>query len=173
MFGEAGITNMENNIQALLSRDDEILMKFTKSSLEFKKNFIEEDEFDKGVRINLNYAHTFGHAFETISNYYIPHGTAVAMGTIVANRISLSRGYLTEDKVVRVEKVLNKIINIDLSKIDFDMDGIIAAIKKDKKQINSSLTAILMYDDMKLKVVHDVHRDELSNAISCMRSQLL
>lgn len=48
--------------------------------LEFKKQFVEEDEFDKGKRILLNFAHTFGHAFETSSNYGIPHGSAVAMG---------------------------------------------------------------------------------------------
>lgn len=92
MFGEKGIRNIEDNIDELLKRDDDKLLQFVNSSLLFKKDFIEEDEFDRGVRIHLNFAHTFGHAFETMSHYEIPHGTAVAMGTIVANRISLSRG---------------------------------------------------------------------------------
>lgn len=165
MFGEKGIENMEQNIQGLLERDHELLERFVESSLLFKKDFIEEDEFDRGVRIHLNFAHTFGHAFETMSHYAIPHGTAVAMGTIVANRISLSRGWLTEDKVQRVEDILWKIINIDITSIEVDMDEVIDAIHKDKKQVGKELTAVLMRDDMKLQIVHDVKRDEIEDAI--------
>lgn len=166
MFGEDGIVNMENNIDALLKREDSKLLEFVNSSLLFKKDFIEEDEFDRGVRIHLNFAHTFGHAFETMSHYEIPHGTAVAMGTITANRISLSRGWLTEDKVARVEDVLWKIINVDVSNIKVSMDEIISAIHKDKKQVGKQLTAVLMKDDMKLQIVHDIQRNEIEEAIN-------
>lgn len=166
MFGEDGIVKMENNIDALLKRDDSKLLEFVNSSLLFKKDFIEEDEFDRGVRIHLNFAHTFGHAFETMSHYEIPHGTAVAMGTITANRISLSRGWLTEDKVARVENVLWKIINVDVSNIKVSMDEIISAIHKDKKQVGKQLTAVLMKDDMKLQIVHDIQKNEIEEAIN-------
>lgn len=44
---------------------------YIRTSLNFKKTFIEEDEFDR-VRIPLNFAYTFGHAFEVSSNYAIP-----------------------------------------------------------------------------------------------------
>lgn len=165
MYGEKGITRIEDNIDALLRREDSKLEEFVNNSLLFKKDFIEEDEFDKGVRIHLNFAHTFGHAFETMSNYVIPHGTAVAMGTIVANRISLSRGWLNEQQVNRVENVLWKIIHVDADSIKVDMDEVIAAIHKDKKQVGNDLTAVLMKDDMKLQIVHDVKRDEIETAV--------
>lgn len=172
MFGEAGIINIEDNMDALLKRDDQKLLEFVNSSLLFKKDFIEEDEFDRGVRIHLNFAHTFGHAFETMSNYAIPHGTAVAMGTIVANRISLDRGWLTEDKVLRVESVLWKIIHIDTESIHVSMDEIISAIHKDKKQVGKELTAVLMKDDMKLQIVHDVQKSEIEAAINYLFQKL-
>jgi len=172
MFGEAGIIKMEQNIDALLRREDSKLEEFVESSLAFKKDFIEEDEFDRGVRIHLNFAHTFGHAFETMSNYAIPHGTAVAMGTIVANRISLSRGWLSEDKVLRVENILWKIIHIDAKHIEVDMDEVISAIHKDKKQVGKELTAVLMKDDMKLNIVHDVKRDEIEKAVEYVFNKL-
>lgn len=172
MFGEAGIVKMEENIDALLRREGDKLEQFVESSLLFKKDFIEEDEFDKGVRIHLNFAHTFGHAFETMSNYAIPHGTAVAMGTIVANRISLSRGWLTEDKVLRVENVLWKIIHIDVNSIRFDMNEIINAIHKDKKQVGKELTAVLMKGDMKLQIVHDVETEEIEFAVQNLLSNM-
>ena len=131
----------------------------------FKKDFIEEDEFDRGVRIHLNFAHTFGHAFETMSEFAIPHGTAVAIGMMIADRISLSRGWLKEEKVQRMENVLLQIIHVDLSPIPMDMDKIIAAIKKDKKQTSTDLTAVLMYDNMKLRIVHDLKEHEAEEAI--------
>lgn len=165
MFGESGIKKMEDNIEALLARKEDKLKEFVESSLTFKKTFIEKDEFDRGIRIHLNFAHTFGHAFETISNYLIPHGTAVAMGTIVANRISLERGWLTEDQVMRVENVLWKIIHIDADAVNINMDDIIATIHKDKKQVGTALTAVLMKDDMQLEIVHDVKREEIDRAV--------
>lgn len=165
MFGETGILNMEQNIDLLLQRDDAKLAEFVNSSLLFKKDFIEKDEFDRGIRIQLNFAHTFGHAFETISDYAIPHGTAVAMGTVVANRISLERGWLSEERVLRVEEVLWKIIHVDIDESLLNMDKILSAIRKDKKQVGDSLTAVLMKGDMRLHIVHDVKREEIEKAI--------
>jgi 3-dehydroquinate synthase len=53
-------------------------------SLRSKKVFIEEDEFDSGVRLLLNFGHTFGHALESASDFQIPHGIAVALGMLAA-----------------------------------------------------------------------------------------
>ena len=156
MYGEKGIKKVEENINLLLARDEKTLEEFVYNSLAFKKAFIEQDEFDRGIRIHLNYAHTFGHAFETMSNYVIPHGTAVAMGMIVANRISLMRGWLKESIVNRIENVIWKIIHVDIQSIPMNMDVIMAAIRKDKKQTSTDLTAVLMKPDMSLLVVHDV-----------------
>lgn len=167
MRGEEGIRNMEENIGKLLARDDETLLTFVESSLAFKKDFIEADEFDRGVRIQLNFAHTFGHAFEAMTNYAIPHGTAVAMGTIVANRISLSRGWVTEETVSRIENLLYQIIHVNKADIQVSMADIISAIRKDKKQTSSSLTAVLMHgEDLKLEIVHDVEPGEIESAVT-------
>lgn len=170
MFGEQGIVKMENNIDFLLDRDSAKIMEFVESSLEFKKKFIEEDEFDRGIRIHLNFAHTFGHAFEAVTEYAIPHGTAVAMGTIAADRISLERGWLAEDKVRRVEKILLKIIHIDQDNRLLDMDAVLAAVHKDKKQTGKDLTAVLMKGDMELQVVHDVSQNEIEKAVKYLLS---
>jgi 3-dehydroquinate synthase len=167
MQKEQGVANMEAHLGKLLERDDETLRRFVESSLAFKKNFIEVDEFDRGERIKLNFAHTFGHAFETVSNYAIPHGTAVAMGTIVANHVSLMRGWLEEDIVRRMEQVLIPIIPVKGADLNFPMDEILSAIHKDKKQTSASLTAVLMKgEDMELQIVSDVTEDEIQEAIN-------
>jgi len=59
MAGDTGLTNIENNIDKLLIRDHKIVSDFVLSSLEYKSKFIEIDEFDRGERIKLNFAHTF------------------------------------------------------------------------------------------------------------------
>ena len=88
MAGLEGLENIAANITALLERESNTVNIFVKNSLNFKKKFIEIDEFDKGERIKLNFAHTFGHAIEVVTNYEIPHGTAVAIGMIMANSVS-------------------------------------------------------------------------------------
>lgn len=172
MYGKAGVDRIEKDMDSLLARDPETVLRYVESSLAFKKPFIEEDEFDRGVRVQLNFAHTFGHAFETMSNYDIPHGTAVAMGTIVADHISLKRGWLDEALVLRIEAILKKIIHVDQRHFSVDMGVILSAIHKDKKQTSDQITAVLMKDDMKLQIVHDVTEDEIREAVGYLFEQL-
>ena len=164
MSGHEGLSRIEDRIDALIARDQANLDEFIERSLCFKKTFIEEDEFDRGVRVQLNFAHTFGHAFETVSQYRIPHGTAVAMGMLVANRISLERGLLSKMLVGRIETILKKIILKELVPEAVDMALVINAIRKDKKQINTDLTCVLLQDDMQLAVYHDLRVDEVEGA---------
>lgn len=171
MQGQKGIASMEENIELLLARDNSTLRTFVESSLSFKKGFIEADEFDRGVRIHLNFAHTFGHAFESMSNYAIPHGTAVAMGTIVADRVSVSRGWMEEETALRIENLLYQIIKINGDDIKVDMDDVIKAIRKDKKQTSDALTAVLMKGtNMQLELIHDLQPKEVATAVEYLFS---
>lgn len=165
MNGQIGISKIEMDIDDLKNRQEMTLNEYINNSLMFKKKFIEEDEFDKGIRVYLNFAHTFGHAFESVSNYMIPHGTAVAMGMVIANRISLLRGFLNKKIVERMESILFSIIHIEFDIKNMDFSKFINAIRKDKKQTSNDLTAVLMYDDMNLKIIHDLREDEIKTAL--------
>ena len=139
------------------------------NSLEFKKRFIEADEFDRGERIKLNFAHTFGHAIEVVTAYEVPHGTAVAIGMLMANRISIHRQFISEETVNRCERALLPIIHIDISLLEKPIDDYLKAIRKDKKQIGDSLSAVLIreYDpESKLDIVHDVTEEEIADAVA-------
>jgi len=165
IMGEDGIKKINSKIGSLLSRNNEQLDEFVRNSLQFKKSYIEIDEFDKGRRIVLNYAHTFGHAFESSSSYQIPHGTSVILGMITANAISLQRKYISEQLASTVEEICKKIIVIKIVKEWFDPDTIIKAIKKDKKQTNSSISAILLKSDFSLDIYKDVTPNEILQAL--------
>lgn len=168
MSGEDGLSDIESNIDALLDRKIEVVNHFVESSLNFKKKFIEADEFDRSERIKLNFAHTFGHAIEVVSEYDIPHGTAVAIGMIMANHISYTRGLIDDDVIARSEQLLIKVIDIDTEMLNKPFEDYMKAIRKDKKQINDSLTAVLISKygkNSELSVVHDVTENEIKNAL--------
>ena len=168
MAGEDGLQRITENIDFLLERKPEVVNQFVRSSLAFKKNFIEVDEFDRGERIKLNFAHTFGHAIEVITEYQIPHGTAVAIGMIMADSISVKRGLLSEETARKAENVLLKVIHINVNLLKGAIDGVLDAIRKDKKQTSDALTAVLMTENkdegQRLIVIHDMTEDEVEYA---------
>ena len=51
-------------------------------------------------------------------------------------------------------------------RIYVDIENIINAIRKDKKQIDKELTAVLFDENMKLCIVHDVKKEEITKAIN-------
>lgn len=172
LYGKEGIRRVEDDIHRLVAREDDAIRNYVESSLKFKKAFIEVDEFDRGERMKLNFAHTFGHAIESVTKYKIPHGTAVAMGTIVANHISLGRGWLKEDTFVRIGHLMKKIVDSDYKEFDMKNSGILAAIRKDKKQIDQGIRAVLMKGDGSMAIVNDVTEDEVFDGFEYMRAFL-
>lgn len=172
--GRDGLERIEQDIDDILQYDDGKLSKYVHTSLEFKKRFIEEDEFDRGVRILLNFAHTFGHAMESVSRYAVPHGLAVAVGMMMANDISVQRGLLGREYAKRIENVCYKIlVDVELKPEWFDSACIIEAIRRDKKQTGESINAVLLKGDFGLAVFGDIEVEEIRKALEGARRKLL
>lgn len=110
-----------------------------------KKYFIEEDEFDTGIRKKLNFGHSFGHALESATEYKVPHGVAVLFGILAAcqhpaafrNR---NTELLCEISLALLNKVRREVIpalqQVDLHKFEL-------SISKDKKNTDADLVLIL------------------------------
>jgi 3-dehydroquinate synthase len=115
-------------------------------SLQFKKKYIEIDEFDQNTRLILNYGHTFGHAIEATSNYQIPHGIGVVLGIIIANRYSLELGLMEKEDVENIEKYAFELSNKFTYNFDwFHFENLYKFIKNDKKNYANRINMIL-YD---------------------------
>ncbi|MEI0532257.1 3-dehydroquinate synthase family protein [Brachyspira pilosicoli] len=115
------------------------------SALFVKKAVIEYDEFEFNIRKSLNYGHTLGHSIEVMSNYKIPHGQAVAMGSIIANKLSHIYGYLSKEKLDYINSYLFDIINKkDLQELKIDKT--LELIKKDKKVQGNTLSLVGIKD---------------------------
>jgi len=124
-----------------LTSNRSLLIEYIGRSLLIKKKYIEVDEFDKGIRNIFNYGHSFGHAIESATKYLIPHGVAVSMGMDMANRIAVLRNLISVDHHHRMHKVLRKNYEA-FSKTPMDLDEIISALTKDKKNTASQLSLI-------------------------------
>ena len=60
---------------------DEIMDEMVYACVDIKRSVVENDEFDKGERMLLNFGHTLGHALEAWHNYTdYAHGYGVAAG---------------------------------------------------------------------------------------------
>lgn len=109
-------------------------------SLNIKKRYIEKDEFDKNIRLKLNYGHTFGHAIENLTK--IPHGIAVAHGMNISNFVSFKLGYLDLNQFDDMKKTLNMILKKNpIRKIN--LKKFLELLKKDKKSTNKNIRVVL------------------------------
>ena len=140
--------------------DSAMLMEYTKKALLIKQKFIEIDEFDRGIRNIFNYGHSFGHAIEAATHFTIPHGIAVSMGMDMANFVAYKRGLLSQKNLERMHVVLQKNYS-GFSKFDIPIDKLMAALKKDKKNIVNLLRLILPVGESVQMHVVDVIPDEV------------
>ena len=114
-------------------------------SLDSKKYFVEEDEFDSGIRKLLNFGHSFGHALESASDYRIPHGVAVLIGMIAASQHPRSDTTPETQALIFSSLAFSKIIGneivAEISNVDFGRFS--KALSKDKKNSSSDLVLVL------------------------------
>jgi 3-dehydroquinate synthase len=101
---------LEENVEALLARDSDVLSYAIEQSCHNKAEVVAADERESGQRALLNLGHTFGHAIETGTGYggWL-HGEAVAVGMLLAARVSAGHGWLSDNDVQRIEALLVRV----------------------------------------------------------------
>lgn len=137
------IIKMVENIKNGKNRLDTI-----KKTMEVKKAYIDEDEFDTGKRNLFNYGHCFGHALENSSHYKIPHGIAVTIGMVYANIIAFNRNLISKKQFDFLNKKLflpNIYMKLNIKL--FDKDILLESMKNDKKRVGKDLTIVIPKDD--------------------------
>lgn len=119
-------------------------------TLQIKKSFIEQDEFDTGIRNILNYGHCFGHAIESATNFNIPHGIAVSIGMDIANQISYEMNLINETRLLSIRNILKS--NYEpYSTYPIKIETLFLALKKDKKNMGDMINIILPMNDQIIK----------------------
>lgn len=97
---------LEVNRDAIRRRDESCMTRIIQRCCELKKGIVQADEKELGLRRVLNFGHTIGHAVESLSDYRIPHGQAVAIGMSVEAALSSEIGLLNFSEVLRLRHLL-------------------------------------------------------------------
>lgn len=72
-----------------------------------KERLVAKDPFEqRGLRVALNFGHTFGHVLESVSRYRVRHGEAVGLGMLVALDVGVALGVTPRPLAAEVERVL-------------------------------------------------------------------
>lgn len=111
--------------------------------LSIKKELVELDEKDTGLRMLLNFGHTIGHAIERHMNYQISHGEAVSAGMLYITKNSELLGYTEAGTYEKIKSMLEH-FNIDYTYPHLHINDIKKYISLDKKNLSGELNLILL-----------------------------
>jgi len=140
----------ENSYQYFKNNYNENIIDYInliKMSTSVKKLIIEADELENNERKVLNYGHTFGHALESASNYFIPHGIAVIFGMYIINKL------FYQDKYIDLNNYMISIIPDKFKKIQISYESFINSVLNDKKNDGNNICFILLDDIGKSKFI--------------------
>jgi hypothetical protein len=129
---------------AILRREPEAVRHIVARSCRLKADIVEKDEREEtGLRMVLNYGHTFAHAFETVSGYgaYL-HGEAVAVGMVCASRLAERQELIDSDLTLRQERLLQQFGLPTVPRADSVADWL-QTMRRDKKALGGRLRLIL------------------------------
>jgi 3-dehydroquinate synthase len=116
------------------------------AAIAVKRDVVEEDPFEEGRRAVLNLGHTFGHAVERVSGYAVRHGEAVAMGVVVALRLSQALAYCDAQLPRRIEALLRRLHLPTRLPAAWMPEEILAATGSDKKRAAGRQRYVLVRD---------------------------
>jgi 3-dehydroquinate synthase len=136
---------LEHNIARIMQGDAEALSYAVLRSCDLKAEVVAQDEREGGIRAILNFGHTFGHAIETAQGYgNWLHGEAVAVGMVMAADLSMRRGDITNQDLLRIITLLQR-ANLPINPPD-DMSAqqFVDIMGVDKKVLDGRLRLVLL-----------------------------
>lgn len=139
-------------------------------AIEVKRATVQDDPYElHGKRALLNLGHTFGHAIEQVSGYEVKHGYGVAMGMVVAARISAELTHADALLPTRIENTLTSVGLPTRIPAELNVDQIIAAMGSDKKKKAGKLRYILPRALGECFISADVPRDLIHRTLTGLR----
>ena len=135
---------IEAQSAALLARDPTALEQAISRSCAHKAAIVARDETEQGERMLLNFGHSFGHAIEAEQGYGgLLHGEAVAVGMLLAARLSARLGQAPEADADRLRRLLEALGLPTRVPAGLDAGALLARMRLDKKAVSGALRLIL------------------------------
>jgi 3-dehydroquinate synthase len=161
---------LEQNIEALMNRDREVLAFAIERSCQNKADVVAQDEREGGIRAILNLGHTFGHAIETAQGYTDwLHGEAVAAGMVMAADLSYRRGILAQSELERIKLLLQGCGLPVSAPGNIPSQQFLELMSVDKKVVDGSLRLVLLNGIGCAQVSSDIDPDMLEQTLASCR----
>lgn len=129
------------------------LQNMVADSIKVKEHIVEEDPYEHGIRKALNFGHTVGHAFESLSlreNRPVLHGYAVAYGMVCELYLSKVRLGFPTDKLEQTLQFIKENFGVFTFNCK-EYDTLYEIMTHDKKNTNGIVNFTL------LKNIGDIH----------------
>lgn len=130
--------------------------------VEMKRDVVQQDEFDTGLRQTLNLGHTFGHAIEKNSGFSLFHGQCVAIGMAKMAKAAVRHGLCDAITAQEIAEILSTYgLPVDTQQ---EKEEICEAALGDKKRRGSSVSLVVPREIGQCEL-HKVSVDELGDWI--------
>ena len=160
---------IERHLDDLLSGQADLLAHAVARSCQIKAEVVAADERESGLREILNFGHTFAHALETLSDYsQLNHGEAVAIGMIMAARLSHAEDWLQESDLKRIEQLITRLPVLDRLPKGLTLEGMLEAFQSDKKTRAGRIRFVLTRGLGQAETSEMVAREELVGVLDAL-----
>lgn len=140
IFDEPMLDELERNNLAYYMQNNTAMEDMIHRCTNWKNEVVIADEHEKGGRKLLNFGHTAAHAIENL--YNLPHGKAVAIGMVVAARLSEAVTGLSHIFTQRLQNILKQ-YHLPFS-YPYDATKAMELLVMDKKRSNDKIDYILL-----------------------------
>jgi 3-dehydroquinate synthase len=155
-------TWLEQHAHAVAQRDETALIQAIATKVRYKAGVVARDETEQGERALLNLGHTFGHALETAGHYTtLLHGEGVAVGMLLAARLSERLGMSVPADTQRLEQLLHAVGLPTTVPAGFDPEQLCALMRLDKKNTAGSLRLILWHGIGHAEIISGVNEEDV------------
>ena len=120
-------------LPSIVDRRGTGLQELIARSIEIKASIVRQDEREGGIRRNLNFGHTLGHAIESESGYSLLHGEAIAIGMVLEAMLGETLGVTAAGSAERLRGTLQKAGLPTAIPKSLDANRMLAATRTDKK----------------------------------------
>jgi 3-dehydroquinate synthase len=120
--------------------------------VDIKRQVVETDETDKGLRMILNFGHTLGHSIEKTQNFRgLSHGNAVAVGMYLITKAAEKHGLIKDNISDRLKACLDA--NGLPHSVDIPAQTLYENALNDKKRFSDDIDVIICKTTGKADIV--------------------
>lgn len=171
IYDAALFARIEQELPAILRRDQKILAELVARCCEIKADVVGQDETESGLRAILNFGHTVGHALEAISRYgkYL-HGEAISIGQVAAAKLSCRLRGLPQSEAGRIKNLFQAAglpVAVNLSKKQ--VEQLFEAMRLDKKVSGGEIKFVLARAIGKVEFGAKVPENDLREVVASLR----